>query len=103
MSSNRRDPQGQFSANILTEAIKAFGDVPAAYDTLIDLGDNYIYTHFLVVNSLNENIVIKFGNSEITFQANKDIWMDGIKLDGIIQYKYKVGAPTSGSIQVICY
>lgn len=29
--------------------------------------------------------------------------MDGIKLEGVIQYKYKVGAPTVGNIQVICY
>lgn len=103
MGSNRRDPAGQFTANILVEAIKAFGDVPASYGTLIDLGTSYTYTHFLVVNSLDADIMIKFGDSEITFQANKDIWMDGIKLDGVIQYKDKSGSPTSGNLQVICY
>lgn len=46
MVSNRRDPQGQFTANILKESIKAFGDVPVSYDTLIDLGITYTYTHF---------------------------------------------------------
>lgn len=98
-----KDIQGQFNSNIITESIKAFGDVPAAYGTLVTLNAAYTYTHFLVVNSLDNDVVIKFGDNEITFQANKDIWMDGLKYSGTITYKYKSSAPTVGSLQVICY
>lgn len=99
----KRDPAGQFNTNIITESIKAFGDVLVTYTTLIELGEIYTYTHFLVLNSFDEDIVIKFGSNEITFQANKDVWMDGFKYDGTLEYKYKTSAPTAGSLQVICY
>ena len=99
----RHDPQGQTNTNIIIETIKAFGDVPVSLDTLIDLGTIYSYTHLLVVNSLDEDIVIKFGDNEITFQSGKDMWIDDFKLDNVIQYKYKTSAPTAGSLQIICY
>jgi len=98
-----RDPRGQFHINIIEDVIKAFGDVPAALGTLIDLGDNYTYTHFFVINSLNSDTIIKFGTKEITFPSGKDIWLDDFKHNNVIQYKYKSSAPTSGSLQVISY
>lgn len=89
--------------NIIEESIKAFGDVPAAFGTLISLGTAYVYTHFFVVNSLNQDIIIKFGSNEITFPSTKDIWLDNFNYNGTIEYKYKSSAPTSGSLQIICY
>jgi hypothetical protein len=101
--SNKRDPAGQFTPNIIKESIKAFGIVPISFGTLIDLGVNYVYTHCLIVNSLDEDIIIKFGSNEITFQAGKDMWFDGFKFNNIIEYKYKTSAPTAGSLQFICF
>ena len=101
-----KDPVSQFNTNIIREAIKAFGDVPASFDTLIDLtsvNPLYIYTHLIIVNSLDENVTIKIGDNELTVQALKDIWMDGLNYNGLIEYEYSVGAPTEGSLQIICY
>lgn len=100
---NTIDPVGQFAPNIIEEVIKAFGDVPVSLTTLIDLGTNYIYTHFLIVNSLDKDIIIKFEDKEITFLSAKDITMDNFRFNGIIKYKYKSSAPTAGSLQIICY
>jgi hypothetical protein len=98
-----RDPAGQFNTNIIKEVIKAFGVVPATFETLIVLGSIYTYTHFFIINSLDKDIVLKFGNNEITFPTSKDIWLDNFKFEGTIQYKYKSDAPTSGNLQIICY
>lgn len=101
--SNKKDPNSQFIPNEITEAIKAFGDVPVSFGTLKNLGTDYLYTHFLVLNSLDNDVVIKFGTNEITFRANKDVWIDNFKFNGILEYKYKTSAPTVGDIQIICY
>lgn len=101
--SSKKDPTGQFIPNQIIESIKAFGVIPAVFGTLIDLGTDYSYTHFLVTNSLDNDVVIKFGTNEITFKANKDIWIDNFIFNDIIEYKYKTLAPTVGDLQVICY
>jgi len=101
--SNKKDPNSQFIPNYITEETKTFGVVPVAFATLKDLGEDYLFTHFLVLNSLDQDIVIKFDNNEITFKANKDVWIDNFKFNGIIEYKYKSVAPTVGDVQIICY
>jgi len=101
-----KDPSGQFNSNIIRESIKAFGVVPVAYETLIDLTSaytGYINTHLIITNSLDEDVTIKIGDNEITVQAFKDTWMDGLRYDGIIQYKYKTAPSTEGSLQIVCY
>jgi len=98
-----RDPAGQFNTNIIKESIKAFGDVPATFETLIDLGTIYTYTHLMFLTSLDEDVTIKLGDNEFTVLANKNIWFDGLKFNGIIQYKRKTDAPTEGELQVLCY
>ena len=98
-----KDPAGQFNTNIIKEAIKVFGDIPASFETLIDLGTVYVNTHLIIVNSLDEDIIITTGDNEITIKALKDMWMDGLKYQNIVQYKYKNDAPGEGDIQIICY
>lgn len=101
-----RDPKGQTNSNIIKEVIKAFGDVPVTLETLFDLSltyPEYVYTHLIITNSLDEDTVVKIGDNEITVQAFKDTWMDGLRYNGTLQYKYKTSAPTEGSLQVICY
>lgn len=100
-----KDPTGQINKNIIRESIKAFGVVPSSYGTLIDLTSaytGYINTHLIITNSLDADVTIKIGDNEITIQAFKDTWMDGLRYDGIIQYKYN-SAPSEGSIQIVCY
>jgi len=100
---NKKDPSGQFNINKIIETIKAFGSIPVSLTTLIDLGTTYIYTHCLIINSLNDDTIIKFGNNEITILSNTNIVMDNFKFNGILEYKYKTSAPTSGNLQIICY
>jgi len=100
-----KSPEGQTNQNIIREAVIAFGDVQASFDTFIDLSTaypNYIYTHLIIVNSLDENTKIKIGDNEITAMAGKDLWMDGLRYNGEIELEY-VSAPSEGSIQIICY
>lgn len=101
------DPTGQFQTNKIASVQKAFGDVPAAFGALIALGDGFVYEHFMIINSLDAAVTIQFNNSdtstEISFPANKDIVMDGFRNYGTINYKYTSGAPTTGSLQIICY
>ena len=99
----RRDPAGQYNTNFIKQSIKDWSEVPAAYGTLIDLGNLFVFTHFLIINALDEDIVLKFGENEIVFMSMKDIWIDNFKIDGIIEYKYRTSAPTLGQIQIMCY
>jgi hypothetical protein len=101
-----KDPRTQLNENIIEESIKAFGDVPATYETLIDLTatyPTYIYTHLIIVNSLDTDTTIKLGDNEFTVQALKDIWFDNLRYNDVVEYKYKSGAPTVGNLQIICY
>ena len=100
---NQKDPYGQFTTNKIGQVVKAFGDVPAVLGTLVALGVTYCYTHLLITNSLDNDIVIAFGDNEITFYAGKDVAIDNFKFDGTVQYKYSGSAPTSGALQVIYY
>lgn len=100
---NKKDPSGQFNVNKIIETIKAFGAVPVSLTTLIDLGTIYIYTHCLVINSLDNDTIIKFGDNEITFLSNTNVVMDNFRFNDIIEYKYKSLAPTIGNLQIICY
>ena len=100
------DPRGQTNANIIKEEIQVFGDVTDTFATFIDLTvdhPTYIYTHLIIVNSLDEDVKIKIGDNEITAQALKDIWMDALRYNDEVQIKYVSDAPTEGSIQIICY
>jgi len=101
-----KDSRSQLNVNIIRESVKEFGDITDTYATLIDLTSaypNYINTHLIITNSLDTDSMIKIGDNEITVQALKDTWMDGLRYEGVIQYKYKVGAPTEGSLQIVCY
>jgi len=98
-----RDPTGQFNTNIIKEVIKDFSEIPASLETLIDLGTIYTYTHLMFLTSLDEDVTIKLGDNEFTVLENKNIWFDGLKFNGIIQFKKKDGAPTEGNLQVLCY
>lgn len=85
--------------NFIKDISKAFGDIPAAYATLIDLDKQISYNHIMLVNGTDANIIIKFTNSAITSEytvpANSTQVLDNFLHNSIIQYKY-VSAPTTG-------
>jgi len=80
----------------------AFGSVPAALATLLALGDTYTYNHMIVISSLDTDTVIKIGDNEVTFPANKNVTLDNFPINGTLTYKY-ASAPSSGSLAVMCY
>ena len=101
-----RSPDSQTQQNIIKEEIKAFGDITDTLATFLDLSltyPNYVYSHLIIVNSLDEDVKITIGDNEITIKAFKDLWMDGLRYLGEIQIKYVSDAPTEGDIQIICY
>ena len=91
----------QFNGKI-TEESMAFGSVPAAYDTLKNFGTNSIFNHFVVINTLDNPITLKFvtGESEIVLAANESFVYDNMVFNGIVQIKHNGAAPTSGAIKV---
>lgn len=108
MDTTKRDPSGQFNTNIIKESIKDFTEVPANFDTLIDLGEIFVFTHIILQSSLDEDVSIKVTTNNnveniITLKADRDLWMDDLKLFGIIEFKKVLDAPTEGTVQVICW
>ena len=80
----------------------AYSAVPATLGTLLALGSTYLYKTIVVMSSLDTDVVLKFGDNEVTFPANKNVTIDNICIGGTIQYKY-ASAPSSGSLQIICH
>lgn len=93
-----------YSTSINSEVgtAKAFGDVPAAYGTLIDVANDKFHTTLEIYNETDADITIKFAQTGI-----EKVIFAGVALvrypfvhNGIIQYKYTSGAPTSGGLMV---
>jgi len=89
-------------ANWLIDTNKAFGDIPAAYATLVDLGVELIYRRLLILNTLNADVIIKFTNTSGTVEklirANVSSGFDEFWHNDIIEIKYVSSAPTAGFI-----
>lgn len=90
------------SLNNIKGTTKAYSDLTAASATLIDLGTEYSYNTIMITSDLDADYVLTIGSNEITLPANKDIIIDKIVFNGIIQYKYS-SAPTAGNLTVLCY
>ena len=87
--------------NFIKDATKAFGVIPAAYASLIDLGTDYHYNHIQLVNTTDQSVVIKFVNSaivaEYTIPSNSSQTFDQFSHKDEIEYRYVgVVAPTVG-------
>lgn len=89
------------SINNIKGTSVAFGSVPAALTTLIDLGTVYTYSDLMIMSSLDTDATLKIGANEIVIPANKNITINNKFYNGIIQYKY-VSAPSSGNFAIIC-
>jgi hypothetical protein len=97
---------GQQFKNLIKEANMAFGSVPAAYGTLIDLGSNNMYDHIDIISTLDDEVTLKFaadneGNqNELIIPAGDSTVYDNFVHNGIVQIKYNSSAPTSGAFKL---
>ena len=89
-----------FSTSINSEvnALKAFGDIPAAYGTLIDIGVDQFSTSMMMFNGTDVDIIIRYQETSQTETIPAGLgWAKyPFTHNGEIQYKYVSGAPTSG-------
>jgi len=90
------------TVNKIKSVSVAFGSVPASLGTLLALGTTYTYNSVIVMNTLDADVVIKFGDNEVTFPTNKDVVIDKFPCNGTLTYKY-ASAPSSGTLKVICF
>lgn len=85
--------------NFIQDVTKAFGVIPAAYASLIDLETGFHYNHIQLVNTTDEDVVVKFTNAAITAEytipSNSSQTLDQFSHNGVIQYKYSA-APSTG-------
>jgi len=88
------------TVNKIKSSDVAFGTIPAALTTLINLGTIITYNHIIIMSTLDTSITIKIGDNEIVIPANKNIVIDNVPYNGIIQYKYN-SAPSSGNLNII--
>lgn len=88
------------TVNKIKSSDVAYGTVPAALTTLINLGTIVTYNHLIIMSTLDTSVTIKIGDNEIVIPANKNIAMDNVPYNGIISYKYN-SAPGSGNLNII--
>ncbi len=89
--------------NFLKETVKNFGDITGSYTQLVDLGKNYVFRRLLIYNTLDEDVMIKFINTEIvekTIRAGVNIGFDEFRHNDVIQIKHLGSAPTAGLIEL---
>jgi len=88
--------------NTEINALKAFGDVPASFGTLIDVGTDQFSTTLIVYNATNQDITLNIAetSTEIPMPAGLGITQYPFPHNGIIQYKYTSSAPTSGYLLI---
>ena len=79
MDTTKRDPSGQFNTNIIKESIKDFTEVPANFDTLIDLGEIFVFTHIIsphspyVFGANGEKLSLRLGEKK---NDDKHLYLD---------------------------
>ena len=93
----------ELTKNRIKEAELAFGSVTAGYTTLIDLGATNLMDHFMLQNTLDKDVSLRFtaAGDAITVEANESFVLDNFAHgDGIIQAKHNGVAPSSGNIKI---
>ncbi len=88
--------------NNIMQTLKAFGEVPAVYSELVNLGKTYIFNHIMLVNETDQPVIFKLtnesGTKDIELAASRQATLDNFKHNDIIEYKYVSSVPTTGSI-----
>ena len=80
----------------------AFGSIPAAFANLINVGTDQYSTTLMYYNSTDVEITLKLVESgvEIPVPAGLGITQYPFPHNGVIQYKYASGAPSSGAFLI---
>lgn len=92
-------------ANFIEDTTIDWGDVPATYETFVDLGVDYIFRGFDLYSSLNEPITIKFTNSagdkEVIIPPNWGMPLPEFRYNDVIEIKHNGVAPTQGFVKML--
>ena len=80
----------------------AYSVLTASLASLLDLGTEYSYNTLMIINNLDANFVLKIGDNEIIFPANKNIVIENVIFNDVIQCKYS-SAPSAGELTVVCF
>ena len=99
---NEQSETARKLTGFIVDVVKDASVVPVAFESLIDLGDKYVYNRMMVANGTDADIVLKFikgldpeKTSEITIPANEVLTFDNFRTLGEVEYKYvAVSAPT---------
>ena len=90
--------------NDIIDTNKVFGDAPAAYAELVDLGTDRNYYKMIAVSTLDKPITLKLESGrELIVEANQTITLDSFLHNDVIQWKHNGVAPLSGSFKLINY
>jgi len=89
--------------NKIDEVIKTAGDITAVYTELKSLGLAFLYTGIAIYSTLDQDIKLKLGTSELTVIAGTSKALDGTRYNGTIYQKYSSIAPTTGTLQVLFF
>ena len=96
-------PDGLKQINVIAEEKKDHDEVGDIYGTLIDLGTAYLYDRLAIYSTLDQDVTLKIGSSEITVLSNTTRAFDGFDHNGIVSWKYTSVQPISGTLQLISY
>jgi len=101
--------------NYVSDTTEVYGDVPAAFETLVDLGTDYIFRRFMVYSTLDAPVIVRFQNpvsevwSELEVPAPSggapgfSMVLDEFRHQGNIEWKRKASAPTAGEIKFVSW
>ena len=93
--------------NYLKDTEVQFGDVPATYTEIVDLGKTRTFRGLMIYSSLDEPVSLKFDNAESDelnvppnweISPNIEFWHDGP-----IELKHNGDAPTEGFIKIVSW
>lgn len=92
--------------NFFSDVEEAFGDIPAIYETLVDLGTDYLFRGMMIYSSLNQPVTLKFTNNltvELHLPPNWNFTPDEFWHDNIIKIKHDGVAPTEGFLKIVSW
>ena len=96
-------PNGLLQLNIVREGKKDYDEVSDIYGEFIDLGTTYLFDRLSVYSTLDQDIVLQIGDSEINIIADTVRALDRFDHNGMINWKYATVQPTAGTLQILSY
>jgi hypothetical protein len=79
----------------------SYAVITDAYTELFDLQDSRNYNNIVLSSTLDEAVMLKFGNSELLVDKNQTVSLESFYHNGLVQIKYTSIAPTEGTFRMI--